>query len=78
DEPSIGRVSSAKSHRMEGVGFKLMQEAMKACDTLWPGQSVVISAQSYLEKFYMKFGFETISKPYLEDDIPHIKMKCKK
>ncbi|HYG52567.1 MAG TPA: GNAT family N-acetyltransferase [Flavobacteriales bacterium] len=78
DEPSIGRVCTARTHRMEGVGFKLMEQAMKVCETLWPGQPVVISAQSYLEKFYMKFGFETISKPYLEDDIPHIKMKCKK
>lgn len=78
DEPSIGRVCSLKRKRMEGVGFKVMTEAMKACETLWPGQPVVISAQAYLEKFYMKFDFQTISKPYLEDDIPHIKMMCKK
>jgi len=78
ENPSIGRVCSARSHRMEGVGMKLMEKAMEACEHLWPGQPVVISAQSYLEKFYQKFGFVTISEPYLEDDIPHIKMICKK
>lgn len=76
-EPSIGRVCSMKSKRMEGVGLDLMKEAMIACSRLWPNQPIVISAQSYLEKFYLKFGFETISKPYLEDDIPHIKMISK-
>ena len=54
-----------------------MEEAMRACSKLWPDQEVVISAQCYLEKFYKKFGFETISKPYLEDDIPHVKMIAK-
>lgn len=76
-EPSIGRVCSVKEMRMEGVGFKLMEEAMKACARLWPQMPIVISAQQYLEKFYVKFGFQTISKPYLEDDIPHIKMIAK-
>ena len=77
-EPSIGRVCSVKLMRMEGVGVKLMEEAMRACNSLWPEKSIVISAQQYLEKFYVKFGFQTIGKPYLEDDIPHIKMVAKK
>ena len=29
----------------------------------------------YLEGFYGSFGFETISEPYLEDDIWHIDMR---
>lgn len=77
NEPSIGRVCSVKQKRMEGIGLKLMQEAMKACAKLWPGTPVVISAQCYLENFYKKFGFESVGKPYLEDDIPHIKMIAK-
>jgi ElaA protein len=77
DEPSIGRVCSAKAKRMEGIGLELMNEAMRACESLWPGQTIVISAQSYLEKFYTKFGFKSVGKPYLEDDIPHIKMVAK-
>ena len=36
---------------------------------------IVISAQLYLEKFYTNLGFKTEGEPYLEDDIPHIKMR---
>jgi ElaA protein len=71
---SIGRVSTARSQRMEGLGLLLMEKAMESAAQLWPGVPVCISAQAYLEKFYFKFGFSTISEPYLEDDIPHIKM----
>lgn len=76
--PSIGRVCTQKRFRMEGIGMELMQEAMKAMDQLWPAAQVIISAQAYLEKFYQKFGFVTVSEPYLEDDIPHVKMICNK
>ena len=33
-----------------------------------------ISAQSYLENYYSKFGFVQCSEEYLEDNIPHIEM----
>ena len=36
--------------------------------------NILISAQSYLTKFYNSLGFIQISEEYLEDDIPHIKM----
>ena len=36
--------------------------------------SVRISAQSYLEKYYGKFGFVKCSEEYLEDNIPHVEM----
>jgi ElaA protein len=36
---------------------------------------IVISAQLYLEKFYSELGFKTEGTSYLEDDIPHIKMR---
>lgn len=75
---SIGRVSTARAHRMEGLGIELMQKAMEAAGQLWPGIKICISAQAYLEKFYYKFGFHKASSPYMEDDIPHIKMICPK
>lgn len=74
ENASIGRVCTAKSVRMEGYGLILMEEAIKHCRLLWPTTGITISAQAYLEKFYMKFGFVTVSEPYMEDDIPHIKM----
>lgn len=77
-EPSIGRVCTRRSLRMEGLGIQLMHESMQAVSRLWPGMDICISAQAYLEKFYMKFGFQTMSQPYMEDDIPHIKMVCRR
>ena len=33
------------------------------------------AAQAYLQKFYIELGFETVSEPYDEDRIPHIRMQ---
>ena len=73
-EPSIGRVVVAKSHRLSGIGRRLMGEALAACLDRWPSAGVRISAQSYLETFYQSLGFEACSAPYLEDGLPHIQM----
>jgi ElaA protein len=51
-----------------------MRTAISRCEELWPGMGITISAQAYLQKFYQELGFSTESEPYLEDDIPHIKM----
>jgi ElaA protein len=36
--------------------------------------SIRISAQAHLEKFYAQLGFESTGKAYLEDGIPHLEM----
>ena len=74
ETPSIGRVVTAGKVRRTGIGKELMQRALLACDNLFPGKNITISAQCYLEKFYNNLGFETVSAPYPEDDIPHVKM----
>ncbi len=74
-EASLGRVVSHGSVRGTGLGKQLMTAALRYCDELWPAAGVTISAQAYLEKFYQELGFDTLSTPYLEDDIPHIKMR---
>ncbi|MFT4861098.1 MAG: ElaA protein [Pseudohongiellaceae bacterium] len=73
-EASLGRVVSRGSVRGSGLGKQLMTTALRYCDELWPAMGVTISAQAYLEKFYQQLGFTTRTEPYLEDDIPHIKM----
>lgn len=73
-EPSIGRVVTSPRFRGSGVGRVLMQRAMLECARLYPGQGIQIGAQQYLERFYAGLGFVTVSAPYDEDGILHVKM----
>ncbi|MFT7472641.1 MAG: ElaA protein [Kiritimatiellia bacterium] len=72
---SIGRVVTKKSARGGGVGKALMLNSLACCKEHWPGKVITISAQAYLQKFYIELGFETESEPYDEDGIPHIRMQ---
>ncbi|CAM3838818.1 GNAT family N-acetyltransferase [Parendozoicomonas haliclonae] len=73
-QPCIGRVAIDNSQRGQGLAHTLIQEGMKQCLALWSEPGIKIGAQSYLEGFYQKHGFQTASEEYLEDGIPHIKM----
>lgn len=73
-EISIGRVATAKKVRHEKIGIELMETSMEFIKTNYPNEPVRISAQSYLVKFYEKFGFKSTGKTYLEDNIPHTEM----
>lgn len=68
---SIGRVVSSISARGQGLGEELMRKSIGYCQELWGEQSIKISAQCYLLKWYGKLGFEPVGEEYLEDDIPH-------
>ena len=72
--PSIGRVVTAESVRGKGVGRELMKQSLVWMEKLFPKEDVKISAQCYLEKFYLSLGFKIIGEEYLEDDIPHYPM----
>ncbi|PWK61861.1 ElaA protein [Aminobacter sp. AP02] len=74
DPAYIGRVVVSPDHRGKRLGDKVMVESIAACESLFPGSRIALSAQSHLERFYKSFGFETVSEEYLEDDIPHIDM----
>lgn len=76
-EISIGRIVNASSHRNKGIGKMLMNKAIDECYRLFGKQRIKISAQVYAVGFYTQFGFETSGEPYLEDDIPHVKMILK-
>lgn len=74
DEMSIGRVISTAKARGTGAGKLLVAEALKRADSLYPGQTMRISAQQYLVPFYSGFGFIAVSEAYDEDGIPHVEM----
>ena len=70
---SIGRVLTKKSHRKLNIGKDLMNYGINFCLNNYTN-TIKISAQAYLEKFYTELGFIAISELYLEDNIPHIEM----
>ena len=74
DEMSIGRVVNARFARGSGIGRELMTYGIKLAEQQYPGHRIKIGAQRYLEKFYGSFGFVTVSEPYDEDGIIHVKM----
>lgn len=70
----IGRVVTVPEARGDGLGHRLMQQALQECARLWPGVSIYLGAQAHLQGFYGRHGFTAVGEPYLEDDIPHIGM----
>ena len=75
EQASIGRVVIAPKFRNNNWGYQLMSEAIAAVKSHFNENSITISAQLYLKKFYENVGFVATSETYLEDDIPHIQMK---
>jgi ElaA protein len=73
-EASIGRVATTITVRNAGLGRVLMQKAVSYIHDTWNQSAIRISAQLYLDKFYISLGFESVGESYLEDDIPHIEM----
>jgi ElaA protein len=73
-EPSIGRVVTTPEARGQGYGKELMRRATEKTESLYPGLAIRIGAQQYLERFYGRLGYQTVSKPYIEDGIPHVEM----
>jgi len=74
-EASIGRVVVQEKYRKEGLGHVLIKESIKAILTNYNTSKITISAQTHLKSFYESHGFTQVGKEYLEDGIPHIKMK---
>ncbi|MBL6693781.1 MAG: GNAT family N-acetyltransferase [Proteobacteria bacterium] len=72
-EPSLGRIVTKANARQKGHAETLIIKGLEIikADYAMPTK---ISAQSYLENYYSKFGFVKCSEEYLEDNIPHIEM----
>jgi len=74
EEASIGRVVVEQNERKYGYGHDLMKKSINVIETQLGTNTIHISAQTYLEKFYNTHGFVQTGEGYLEDGIPHIKM----
>lgn len=74
EQASIGRVVTNKNYRAKGLAREMMVQAIRYIEEEWRQTEIKISAQKYLEHFYGTLGFQSCSKTYLEDNIPHIEM----
>ena len=70
-EVSFGRILVKKTHRGIGLGKEIVNKAIDLCLI---EDKIIISAQSYLKRFYEDLGFSAFGEEFLEDEIPHIKM----
>ncbi|MBS9461310.1 GNAT family N-acetyltransferase [Flagellimonas sp. 389] len=75
DATSIGRVVVAKEERKYGYGKLIMEASLAEISKRFSDVAVELSAQTYLVKFYTDLGFASYGEEYLEDGIPHIRMK---
>ena len=73
EEVSLGRVISVK--RRCGIGTELVQKGIEAAKEQFGAESIVLEAQTYARGLYEKQGFVQVSDEFLEDGIPHIKMR---
>lgn len=71
----IGRVVTSSEYRKKGLAYELMQKAHDLAAGNYPEfKEIHISAQKYLEEFYLNLEYKIVGGEYLEDGIPHIKM----
>lgn len=74
DLPSIGRIVVQEDQRKFKYGHQLVDESIQFILKNFTDKKILISAQTYLTKFYNSHGFQQLGEGYLEDGIPHIKM----
>ncbi|MGG5342679.1 GNAT family N-acetyltransferase [Enterococcus sp. AZ192] len=72
---SFGRVLIDHNYRKHGLGNLLLENTLNVISERYPEKPIIIGAQAHLTGFYGGFGFKEVSEVYLEDDIPHVKMR---
>ncbi|AMO55460.1 hypothetical protein GZ77_10080 [Endozoicomonas montiporae] len=73
-EAAISRVITHNSLRGKGLGRKLLAEAVKLTEAVYPDHDIYLSAQAHLQNYYGDYGFVASGDLYDEDGIPHIAM----
>ncbi len=69
----IGRVATARSVRGRGVADALVAQALEQTE-----DPVVLDAQSHLEHWYLRIGFQRAGEEFVEDGIPHVPMRLER
>lgn len=75
---SIGRVLVSADHRGTGLGHELLERGLALYDKLVGREHpIVIHAQSRLETFYLRHGFQPTSSPFMFEGLMHTIMERK-
>lgn len=74
NEAAIGRVVVQEKYRKNSYGHEILKASIKVIEERFNTNTIKLSAQTYLKKFYESHGFHQIGDGYLEDGIPHIAM----
>ena len=70
----VGRMAVKKKHRRYGIGSEILlfiENYLKKKQI----KKIELNAQKYVEKFYLKNGFNPVGDEFFEADILHIKMQ---
>lgn len=71
----MGRVVVDKMARKKGIGNQLVEMSIQHLRDKDPTAAIYTSAQAHQQDFYRRFGFETISEPYDDGGILHVRME---
>ena len=72
-EAFIGRVIAAR--RRQGLGSRILAEGIRLAREKYSARTISLEAQVYARGLYEKAGFQAVSEEFLEDGIPHIRMR---
>ncbi len=75
ENAAIGRVVVRNGFRKSGFGKVIVEHCIKYADEVLKAPILELAAQTYLKRFYKDLGFKAVGGEYMEDGIPHIKMK---
>ncbi|NJK47102.1 GNAT family N-acetyltransferase [Candidatus Gracilibacteria bacterium] len=70
----IERLAVLASARGQGIGKKLMEEAIAILEQNRDCNEIIIHAQEYIKDMYQKLGFEIVGAHFYEGGISHVKM----
>lgn len=73
-EAKVERICVSQNERGNGLGVLVMQELESVAKEIGI-QTLLLHSQDHAEPFYLRLGYQTISEPFDEAGIVHVKMK---